>query len=293
MKRLFRLFIGVVLTLAGALLMGSLPGLFPDSSHSFEFRGMNYVHTIWSVIRDLAHPNKINYLSNNGQHSIFPEIFQGWSYSLIILFFGFCSALLLATLLAFCTMILPIPMIKGTKGLLFFLESIPDVFIVMTIQLFEITIFHHTHIKLFDIYTYMHPLFVLPIITLAIPPAIMIYRMIILEIEEEAIKEYVELAKVKGLSQTSILFRHIFRNILLKTLLHARTILFFMISNLLIVEFIYLSGGLLIFLKQLYPFDKSLPDILTFSILLLMIPLASFLYICQLLANKIVRGDSL
>jgi peptide/nickel transport system permease protein len=290
MKAFFRLLSYVVLILVGILLIGSLPGLFPGPFHPFNFNGANYVHTIWKVIHDLSHPSQLTYTITRYTRSIYPEIFKGWSYSLIVLFCGFCAALLLATMFSFGTMILPKPIIKIIKGLLFFLESIPDVLIVIAIQLSEISIFQHTHVKLFDIYSYSHQLYVLPIITLAILPAIMIYRMLVLEIEEEATKEYVELAKSKGLSQTMILFRHIFRNTLLKALTHARTILFFMISNLLIVEYVYNSEGLFKFLQQLNIFEKNIPDLLTFSILILMIPMAIFLFICQFLAKKVIGG---
>jgi peptide/nickel transport system permease protein len=277
MKGLLRLLGFGALTVVGAILIGSLPGLF----QSIHLNGASYTRTIRMVCQHLIHPGQMTYTINGITRSIYPMIFGQWTYSLILLFCGFCVAFVLATMLAFGTMLLPSPVIRLIKGVLFFLESIPDLLIIITIQLAVISIYQRTHTKLFDIYSFSHPIYVLPILTLAILPAIMIYRMLVLEIEEEGTKEYVDLAKSKGLGKTTILFRHIFRNTLLKTLTHAHTILFFMLSNLLIVEIAYNSQGLLN-----YVYENQSPDLLTFALLLFLIPMVTFLTLCQILVKK-------
>lgn len=279
MKSVARVIGYVVLTLIGSILIGSLPGLF----QSIHLNGAGYLRTIQMVFHHLIHPSTMTYTINGITRSIFPMIFSNWSYSLILLFCGFCVALVFSALLALGTMLFPNPVIRMIKGVLFFLESIPDLLIIITIQLIVIGIYQRTHTKLFNIYSFDHPIYVLPIITLSILPAIMIYRMLILEIEEEGTKEYVDLAKSKGLSKTVILTRHIFRNTLIKTLSHAHTILFFMLSNLLIVEIAYNSQGLLN-----YVYENGAPDLLTFALLLFLVPMVIFLSLCRFLIRRLV-----
>ena len=278
MKGLFRSIGSGILIIIGSILIGSLPGLF----QSIHLNGKSYIKTVKMVCEHLTHPSLMTYTINGITRSIFPMIFSQWFYSLILLFCGFCVAIGLATLLAFGTMLLPRPVIRVIKGVLFFLEAIPDLLIIITIQLIVISVYQHTHTKLFDIYSFSHPIYVLPILTLSILPAIMIYRMLVLEIEEEESKHYVDLAKSKGLGKTTILFRHIFRNTLIKTLTHAHTILFFMLSNLLIVEIAFNSSGLLN-----YVYENMSPDLLTFALFLFLIPMVIFLSLCRFVIRRV------
>lgn len=270
------------LTLIGIILIGSLPGLFVSAHIDLK----NYWKTIMFVIHSLINFKKMTYTLNNVSRPIFPLIFENWRYSLILMFSSFCISLVLAAILSFATMLLPQFMRRFLKGILFFLESIPDLLIIITVQLIGIYFYIYHQVRLYHIYSYQHNIFFLPILSLTILPTILIYRMLVLDVEEEGTKIYVELAKSKGLSKTVILSRHVMRNTLIRTLTHAKTILFFMLSNLLIVEVVFQSQGLL---KFVYTYGRA--DILTLVVIMIFLPMAIFFGLCKLLVRTIT-GES-
>ncbi|MEH7885055.1 ABC transporter permease subunit [Bacillus sp. JJ1609] len=140
------------------------------------------------------------------------------------------------------------------KGSTWFFLSLPDFFIVITLQIILMDLFYKglvPHIDLFGsdntdniymqiIYLMIYPLFYMATITSS-------------AIEEETGKDYVRTARSKGLKEIIIVYRHILANIRIKMLRHFNTIVLYMLSNLFIIErFTDYRGAGYFFLKSIY-----------------------------------------
>ncbi len=113
------------------------------------------------------------------------------------------------------------------KSFLIFLESIPDILLILVSQILVIWFFKQTGFLPFQIASIGgESIRGLPILCLSIPTTIMFVKMLVLRFENELEKDYVLFAKAKGLNRFHILNRHILRNVLLSTLFFAKTNVF-------------------------------------------------------------------
>ncbi|WP_240904033.1 ABC transporter permease subunit [Bacillus sp. N1-1] len=101
-------------------------------------------------------------------------------------------------------------------------------------------------------------------------------------------KPYVELAKTKGLEPTKIFLVHIFRNTILSTYFHSRSIIWFTLSNLFIMEYVFNLNGLIRFM-----YEHPTSEIFTVSALLLFIPIFLFLTVYQLVAERAAQEEAM
>ncbi|MGM9988193.1 MAG: ABC transporter permease subunit [Bacillaceae bacterium] len=212
-----------------------------------------------------------NELYVNGKEGLYllkDFIWEPYVYSCTILAGGLVAAFVLATLLSFVHYMLPSKLQTVLKELLLFVGSIPDVMFIFGMQLFVIWIFKKTELLVVEPFGLFSNVYALPIFTLAIAPAILLFRGMILAFDEEKGKEYVEYAKAKGLSKTWILFRHIFRNALVTIFSNFQLIIWFAISNLLIIEHLFYIKGYFSYLLSVI----REPDIFYVSLSLLFIP---------------------
>lgn len=149
------------------------------------------------------------------------------------------------------------------------LESIPDILIILLSQLLVVIIFQKTGfmpVKLAGIGEERARL--LPIICLTLPTTLLFIKLLLLRFREELEKDYSIFAKSKGLSLRHILTNHISRNVLLTTIYYAKTNILFMLSNLYIIEWIFNTYGMFVFVKE-----NSKLEIFTVSLIILYVPL--------------------
>lgn len=140
------------------------------------------------------------------------------------------------------------------KGTTWILLSIPDFFLVVTLQVSLMFLFDlglAPHIDLFGsddkdnvmmaiIYLMIYPLFYMASITSS-------------AIEEEAGKDYIRTARSKGIMENIIVYRHILANASVKIFRHLNTIVLYMLSNLFIIErFTDYRGAGYYFLKTVF-----------------------------------------
>ena len=130
--------------------------------------------------------------------------------------------------------------------------SIPDVLVVLMGMLLYIYISQHFPgvkeiIKLDN--------FVLPLITLSILPAIYISRITFITIEDEIKKEYIVNAKAKGFSRMKIFVSELFPSIIFKIIDTLPAIITMIISNMIIVEYLFNYNGVVYYL--LYFFKRQ------------------------------------
>jgi oligopeptide transport system permease protein len=140
------------------------------------------------------------------------------------------------------------------KGSTWFFLSLPDFFIVITLQIILMDLFNlglAPHIDLFGsddrdnvimqiVYLTIYPLFYMAAITSS-------------AIEEETGKDYIRTARSKGIREKIIVYRHILANARVKIIRHFNTMVLYLLSNLFIIEkFTDYRGAGYYFLNTVY-----------------------------------------
>jgi peptide/nickel transport system permease protein len=264
-----------ILTAIGILFVGAFPSLFKGMSVDFS----QYFNQVSNVLNQIIHPGQLVYVEKGTARSLFPEIWGPYFYSMEIFFAAFFIALILAFIFTYITFFLPQGFRRVIKFIAFIGESLPDVFIIMVFQLVVVFIYLKTHILLANTAgVWGDHVYLLPIVCLSILPTFLFYRIILLACEEELDSGYVELAKSKGVQKQALLLRHISRNIFVTIFFYSKTVIWVMLSNLLILEIMFNIAGVTLFM-----YDHPLPVIFTVCMLLIFVPVFLFFTIAQLM----------
>lgn len=140
------------------------------------------------------------------------------------------------------------------KGTTWFFLSLPDFFIVITLQIILMDLYYKglmPHIDLFGsddkdnalmqiVYLMVYPMFYMAAITSA-------------AIEEEIGRDYIRTARSKGIKERVIIYRHVLANIRIQLIRHFNTIVLYILSNLFIIErFADYQGAGYFYLKTIY-----------------------------------------
>ncbi|MCA1031054.1 ABC transporter permease [Bacillus timonensis] len=120
------------------------------------------------------------------------------------------------------------------NGLTWLFQSIPDFFLVICIQ--WIIIFWIPSIKLFSQGNWYS--FILPGLLVSIYPMMYISRITSLSISSQEGLPYIQVARSKGFSEERVLYKHILKNSLETILSHMSSLMIYILSNLLIVEYL-------------------------------------------------------
>ncbi|PGL70128.1 ABC transporter permease subunit [Bacillus sp. AFS055030] len=224
------------------------------------------------------------------QYVPFSSVFlEPYIYTFTILFSSFLLSIFVALLISYLVYIGPNSFRKGMNSILFFLQSIPDVVMICAFQIFFLWIFNKTGVKIVDpISGFESKAYVLPIFLVSIIPTIQLFQMLFLAIQEEKIREYVEYAKAKGLSNSWIMIRHILRNVTITLLSNTKLIFWMMISNLLIVEKFFNMKGYFSFLFN----NSSSPEIFFMALVLLFIPFFLLEILFKQIVNRMKGGQA-
>ncbi|WP_273851982.1 ABC transporter permease subunit [Guptibacillus spartinae] len=259
------------------ILIGSLASLFQNGMNvSFTFFLTQVVENVKSFIT----LTQLTYESPAGsgvERSIFPLIFEYYGYSLFILLGGFSLSLISALLLTYLTFLVPPSIRVGIKKAVGILEAIPDILIIVIVQLSFIAFYRETGILLFEVVGAFKRPIVLPLLTFAILPCFFLYRMMLLMFEDELMKPYIELALGKGLTRGRILWKHVTRNCLLSVVNHSKAVILLLLTNLVMLEVIYNLYGMTWFM-----INHMTGQIVTFGILMIFLPL----YLLEALAKR-------
>ncbi|HEU5141090.1 MAG TPA: ABC transporter permease subunit [Bacillales bacterium] len=276
----YRLSSKFILSAFGLFLIGSLPALFRGISVDF----VSYFNSLGEVLNKFLHPSSLVYLNDGVPWPLFPQILGPWLDSMRTFFLPFFCAFIIALAAAYVTLLLPPRFSKVIRFISFILESLPDILIIALLQLGVIWFYQKTGALVFNIAAYgeaSEPV-VLPIIVMTVLPTIMLYRLMLLDFRNEEEKPYVELAKSLGLKRQTILLVHIFRNAVIHIFIDSKFILWMMLSNLLIVEYLFNLQGVIHFMLG----DPS-PLIFTVGLFLLFVPIFVFMAIGQSVIEKL------
>ena len=224
------------------ILIGSLPVLLRD----LEFDIEGYL----TSIKDLA--IKIFTLSNltyDGEHEMLPAIADRYFYTLKTLSLSFVFAVILAFILSYIIVLF----LKNKKDyVLSFIEiirTVPDIVGIFLLQSIFIWINKVYGVKLVQTVSLgsENQAFLLPLLSLSLPIFLFLTQVIVLKIFEELDKQYVLFAKAKGLTFLYLLNIHVLRNIKDDLFGHFKTIIWMMLSTLVMVEYIFNMDGLMMF----------------------------------------------
>jgi peptide/nickel transport system permease protein len=261
----------------GIVMISGVVGLFTN--------GINlslgaYLKNIWQILVSLTSPSEITITNeSNNTYSMFPTFWSYYLYSIII----FISSILLATLTAFTLTYFTVQLPKKASTIMLkilnFLESLPDLFIIIIIQFSVIVIFKRTGVLLAPVAGGNDPVYFLPIVALSILPAIFIFRMCLLLVEDELTKPYVDLALSKGFKKMYIFTTHIVRNIMPSLMNHMKSFILILLSNLIVFERLFNIYGITHFI---FAFPQV--DVISFSLILFYIPI----FILLMISNVII-----
>lgn len=284
-KNFILLFIRFCLIVFGIIAICCLPKLFLTESKQLPATGgmtipptlhlnfEQYIIQIQSVFHSLLNPAKMTYkvdvvMKNVPDRDLFPFILDTYVYTLTIMIVAFLVAVLLATFFANLTFYFSKRIQSAILKGLHVLETLPDLFVVFSIQLIVIWIYKHTNLlPTIPFSTMQEKTYFLPIVTLAILPTIYLYKITLLNYHTEIEKEYTTFALAKGMKPFYVLYKHVLINVLLSIFYNAKSIYFFMLSNMIVLEFLFNIYGLLQFL-----ITHPTPEIMAIGILLLTIP---------------------
>ncbi len=244
--RIVSFFSYLVLGLVAILLVSCIPSVF-----SAGFFG--YWHNVFHLVEQVMDPSQWVYTTPfNRTYSITSFFGDAISYSMTILILalvtGFGGGLLFAVL----SFLLPKRVVEPLKRLGNIAESIPDVLIAFGIQLLVVFLYKQFGFLLLQFSSVgSDEIYILPILIIAILPFFSFYRIVLSMLEEEQQKDYVVLAKSKGLSKSYILFVHMLRNILPTAFLHTKVITWATMSTIPAIEYIMNLYGITSILRRL------------------------------------------
>lgn len=124
-------------------------------------------------------------------------------------------------------------------------ESIPDLIFILLVQMLVIFIYKKTGVRVAQVVSLNQKVLLLPIISLAVPNSFYIAKVMILYIEEEFNKDYVTLVKSKGFSFSYIFNIHVLRNIAERMFITSKTMIWTMLSTLVIAEKLFNMNALI------------------------------------------------
>ncbi|MFD1861810.1 ABC transporter permease subunit [Planococcus chinensis] len=259
-----------IFSLAGILLVSGFPVLIRGLLEG-ELRLREYAATLEGMLREIWPLEEFSVLNMRTQREtlLFPTIADYISYSLQLLLLAFAVAVIAALGATVLTLLLSEKNRERVKMALYFLESIPDLLIIMLAQWGVILIYQQTDILISKIAVVGgERIYWLPVLCLAILPTIQLYRLCILTFQEEERQMYVELAQSLGFSKLFIIFIHMFRNAIISVFFQSKKTIWFMLSNLFVLELMFNIPGIMLFMK-----DNITPEVFLVTILGFFLPI--------------------
>ncbi|WP_456274575.1 ABC transporter permease subunit [Bacillus sp. AK031] len=284
-------FVYFVISIIGIILAGGLPALLSGINDK-ELKFAEYWSVIKEILAAILQPNGLKYVVIGGQkeRDLFPYLFDPIQYSLTVLFSSFALALLIAVFCTITSMLFSERVRNRIKLGFYLLESLPDLLIILSAQLLILYFYKKSGVLLFNtVSTYEDKAYLLPILILAILPAVQLFRVTIFSFESEMNKDYVLLAKSIGMGKLAILVFQVLRNAIISVFFQSKKTIWFMLSNLFVIELLFNIPGITRFLMS-----TMQPKLFVLALLSIFIPLFIFYNLGELfLSKKANRGEEL
>ncbi|MEI2664286.1 ABC transporter permease subunit [Rossellomorea sp. LJF3] len=280
-----------ILTCFGLFLFSAAGSLLAYDTELVIMLG-KYLQTLQEMAYELLQPGsiiiKVGDPMDFKSYPIYPLFFQLFGYSFSLLLLAFFLAAGTSSLISYLFMFLPRKVYRVCFRLLDSLDSLPDVMIIVFIQLFIVWFFKKTDILLFEIYTLgEEKIYLLPIICLAIMPIAFLTKQFLFQLREEEEKPYVEYSYSKGFSKAYTIWVHLFRNVWIHFYYHIKPIFLLMLSNLLIIEILFNING---FMNVLLDVSRNTPSAFFIGMLMIYIPFFIVFTLGAVLLKKWLSG---
>ncbi|MFZ3578886.1 ABC transporter permease subunit [Virgibacillus sp. DJP39] len=287
--RALKLLTYYLLGIIGIICISVLPQVFATKGITDVF---GYFQSLGSFLTKLPNPEEWVYRTRDSlvAFPIFEVIWEPYIYSMMIFGGAIILGFFLAFVLAFSSNLLPHKRLGGLKRVLDFLESIPDLVIAILLQILSVYVFKAFGVDLFRVAGFAgEKVFFAPIVTLAILPTVSLFKILLLMIEEEMLKEYVGFLKSKGIKEFGILIRHVFRNVLPTTFQHSKVIIWATLSSQFVIERIFNVHGLTSLIAE-----SLTPMTIAVTLLLLYTPFFLLFQVVDLwLVDDPIKGEQL
>ncbi|UOQ45297.1 ABC transporter permease subunit [Halobacillus salinarum] len=230
-----------LLGLAGILFISASPALFTNGSF---FELSSYFASLQHLFTQIVQPDQWVYHFKGRPVPLLQYLWEPYTYSMTIFFSGIVLGFILALLLSLGTFFLPNWAKQLVGRLLNVLEAVPDLLLAFCLQLFVVWFYKQTSLLIPFASVGQEKVYMLPIIAIAILPMVSLYKVMLMLIDEEMTKSYVQMAKSKGIEKGDVLNVHILRNVVKSAFYHSKIILWASLSSLLIIEYIFNIHGI-------------------------------------------------
>ncbi|MCM3764045.1 ABC transporter permease subunit [Neobacillus niacini] len=249
LKNILYLPVRLILIIAGFLFVVKLPFLLGFDSErgkaELDFAGFGeaYRYAVKSFIDMVGIRELKQYLAGDGLES--------YLYTMNILSVSILVVVIAGIVGAVVIMLLPQKIRKPLTGIVNFTATAPELLIIFLLQYLVIYIYKTYHIKLFSLYGFFNasPKFA-PIFIASFLPAIFYIQLVVKEFLNEEQQEYVLFARSKGLNYKIIYLKHIYRNIAPYCLIHFRIVVWFLLTNIYVMEYLFSLKGFMLGMFQ-------------------------------------------
>ncbi|WP_042454319.1 ABC transporter permease subunit [Neobacillus dielmonensis] len=265
MKKVLEFPIRLLVIIAGTISIFAIPYLFRlGDTLTFTLEPLgSFIKLRLMEMAGITKPNSL---------SLFEELnaAEAYRYSMTILGISLLVAIVIGIFGAIIIQMSPRTIRNGLKKVIDFIGVVPDLFIIFLFQFVIITLYKETGLKFLQLYGMFgnKPLFV-PIVTTSFLPALMLMQFLIKELAQEESKDYVQYTVAKGLKPFRILLVHMVRNIFPLVVIQLRTIIWVLLSNLYLLEFMFNLPGF----TKTFMITYGQGDFLVFVICLLLFTL--------------------
>ncbi|TMU88228.1 hypothetical protein FGG79_09055 [Bacillus sp. BHET2] len=253
-----KIFRQLLLIISGFILISVLPVLFygggkselfylmmDGKGNSFGFYPKEYLLGVYHVFTGVFQQDQWVLFVFNKEYPLQEVVVERYVYSMKVFLFSLGLAVVTAFLVSLIISLTSKWIQRAVLSLVNILESLPDVFIIIGVQLSVVVYFRHTGVLIGEIAMMDEELYLLPVTCLTIVPAVFLIKTIVLLLKEEEQKPYIELANGKGLNPLQVLVIHSFRNVVYSLFYRSKVIFSFMLSNLFILERLFNMRGIM------------------------------------------------
>ncbi|WP_226036258.1 ABC transporter permease subunit [Aquibacillus saliphilus] len=238
-----------LLGVLGIIAISNAPALLTGGGKFLDIS--SYLTNTFQLIKDFTQFDNWIYMFQGRELNMLEFLWDPYLYSMKLLVGAILLGFTIALILAILTLFLPQPLINTVKRGLGLIEAVPDLMVAFLFQILVVYIFKRTDILLMKFVTLGdQQLYLAPIVVLSFLPMIAMYRVIVLLMEEELTKDYVEFALSKGARYNAIIFIHVLRNIAKSVFFHSKIIIWALLSSLFVVEYIFNINGISSFVME-------------------------------------------
>ncbi|MEH7076923.1 ABC transporter permease subunit [Neobacillus drentensis] len=250
-KRILYLPVRFIASLLGFVIVVNIPILLTFNGYQNKieikfhfFKEYVTSNIIWFTHLD-EYPFIVNYLKGPGIEKYF--------YTMTIISISILIVILLGLFIATSIMLLPPSARNRFSHFIDFTTTAPDLLVIFLLQYLVMYLNRNFDLNIFQLYggTESRPYF-MPILIIVFLPTIFLIQHLLKEFVNEEQQDYVLLARSKGLPLRTIYFKHILRNIVPLIIIHLKTIIWFMLSNIFIVEHLFNIEGYSTVLQSMY-----------------------------------------